>query len=115
MCYAKRYAHILTSIGIPIDVLHLPPQTRLNVMKALTALSKYLGCYERWKATSKQYNLKWTTGSESIASLERFFNPNLTLRVDVIQGQGDDTGITVRHSGHYQVCRLDWIASDRKL
>ena len=48
-------------------------------MKALTALSKYLGCYEQWKNTIKQYNLKWTTGDESIASLERFFNPNLTL------------------------------------
>jgi len=80
MCYAKRYYAQLT--GIPATnslLLQLPPQTRLNVMKSLTALSKYLGCYEQWKNTIKQYNLKWTTGNESIASLERFFNPNLTL------------------------------------
>jgi hypothetical protein len=79
LCYARRYASILTSPGIPGDLLQLSPQTRLNAMKALTALSKYLGCYEQWKNTIKQYNLKWTTGNESIASLERFFNPNLTL------------------------------------
>jgi hypothetical protein len=48
-------------------------------MKAVTALSKYLGCYEQWKAICKQYNLKWTTGNESIAAMQRFFNPSLTL------------------------------------
>jgi intergrase/recombinase len=48
-------------------------------MKSLTALSKYLGTYEKWKATCKRYNLKWTTGNESIASLARFFNPELSL------------------------------------
>jgi hypothetical protein len=79
MCYAKKYAHVLQGGIPPSTLLQLPPQTRLNAMKSLTALSKYLGCYEQWKATSKQYNLKWTTGNESIASLERFFNPNLTL------------------------------------
>ncbi len=79
LCYARRYASALTSPGIPGHLLQLPPQTRLNAMKALTALSKYLGKYSEWKATCKQYNLKWTTGSESIDSLERFFNPNLTL------------------------------------
>jgi intergrase/recombinase len=48
-------------------------------MKALTALSKYLGYYAQWKNQCKAYNLKWTTGSESIDALQRFFNTNLTL------------------------------------
>ncbi|MDQ3837471.1 MAG: hypothetical protein M3270_11165 [Thermoproteota archaeon] len=61
------------------SLLQLPPQKRLTVMKALTALSKYLGCYEQWKNRMKQYNLKWTTGSESIQALQRFFDTNLTL------------------------------------
>jgi hypothetical protein len=56
-----------------------PPQKRLNVMKSLTALSKYLGCYEEWANTRKQYNLKWTTGSESLQAMERFFNPEMSL------------------------------------
>jgi hypothetical protein len=48
-------------------------------MKALTALSKYLGCYEDWKKTIKQYNLKWTTGNESTVALQRFFNSDMSL------------------------------------
>jgi intergrase/recombinase len=48
-------------------------------MKALTALSKYLGYYAQWKNQCKAYNLKWTTGSESIDALQRFFDSSLTL------------------------------------
>lgn len=50
-------------------------------MKSLTALSKYLGCYDRWNEQRKRYNLKWTTGSESIQSLQRFFDPGLSLDI----------------------------------
>jgi hypothetical protein len=81
MCYAKRYAFVLTSADMmPANLLlQLPPQTRLNVMKSLTALSRYLGCYENWQQTRKQYNLKWSTGNESLQALERFFNPEMSL------------------------------------
>jgi len=48
-------------------------------MKSITALSKYLGCYDSWQQIRKQYNLKWTTGQESISAMERFFNPGLSL------------------------------------
>jgi intergrase/recombinase len=78
MCYARRYASVLIGEQLT-NLLQLPPQTRLNVMKALTALSKYLGCYETWKKTIKQYNLHWTTGSESMQALQRFFDTNSTL------------------------------------
>jgi hypothetical protein len=52
---------------------------RRHAMEALTALSKYLGLYDRWQQIHKRYSLKWTSGDESVKSLERFFNPNLTL------------------------------------
>ena len=29
--------------------------------------------------TRKQYNLKWSTGNESLQALERFFNPEMSL------------------------------------
>lgn len=48
-------------------------------MEALTALSKYLGCYDEWQEIRKRYQLRWTSGDESVKSLERFFNPDLTL------------------------------------
>jgi hypothetical protein len=50
-------------------------------MKTLTTLSRYLGCYDSWQPTRKRYNLKWTTGNESLQSLERFFNDDLTFDV----------------------------------
>jgi hypothetical protein len=82
ICYAKQYAYVLTSAEdiLPANqLLQLPPQKRLNVMKSLTALSRYLGCYENWQQTRKQHNLKWSTGNESLQSLERFFNPEMGL------------------------------------
>jgi hypothetical protein len=48
-------------------------------MKSLTALSRYLGYYDIWQQTRKQYNLKWSTGNESLQALERFFNPEMGL------------------------------------
>lgn len=49
----------------------------LNVMKSLTGLSKYLGCYGRWQEMPRSYNMKWSTGESSIQSFERFCNVGL--------------------------------------
>jgi hypothetical protein len=56
-------------------------QKRLNIMKALTLLSRYLGQYDTWQQIRKRHNLKWTTGNESFEALQRFFNPGLSLDV----------------------------------
>jgi integrase len=72
---------VLTS-GADDDVnllLQLSAEKRLNVMKSLTALSKYLGCYDRWQQIRQRYNLKWSSGNESMQSFERFFNDDLTF------------------------------------
>jgi hypothetical protein len=81
MCYAKHYASVLTSLDIHNnnDLLQLSPQKRLNVMKSITLLSKYLGCYDRWQELRKRYHLKWSTGTESLQSFNRFFNDELSL------------------------------------
>ena len=81
MCYARRYASVLedTSLGIPKDILQLPSNTRRHVMEALTAYSKYIGCYEQWQQIRKRYSLHWTNGNESLQSLQRFFDTNLSL------------------------------------
>jgi hypothetical protein len=81
MCYAKQYAAVFTLLDMPNNLLQLSPQKRLNVMKSITLLSKYLGCYDRWQKLRKRYHLKWSTGTESLQSFNRFFNPGLTLEV----------------------------------
>ena len=46
-------------------------------MKSLTALSKYLGCYDKWLAIKQRYNLKWTNPDAAQHSFERLFSTEL--------------------------------------
>jgi intergrase/recombinase len=81
LCYAKRYYHVLLEEDTS-DLLSVESgQKRLNIMKALTLLSRYLGRYDTWQQIRKRHNLKWTTGNESFEALQRFFNPGLSLDV----------------------------------
>lgn len=54
---------------------------RLNVMKSLTLLARFLGYYNTWQQIRKRHNLRWTAGNESITAMQRFFNPEVTLEV----------------------------------
>jgi hypothetical protein len=79
ICYARKYSAVLET-GDATALMNLSSgAVRRHAMEALTALSKYLGLYDRWQQIHKRYSLKWTSGDESVKSLERFFNPNLTL------------------------------------
>ena len=48
-------------------------------MSALASLSKFQGRYDKWLAIRHYYNLKWSSGNNSLQALERFFNPTLNL------------------------------------
>ena len=43
-----------------IDLLHLPNDKRIHVMKSLSNLAKFLGCYNKWKLIIERYQLKWS-------------------------------------------------------
>jgi integrase-like protein len=43
------------------NLLLLSNEKRIHVMKALAALSKYLGCYDKWKNIIQRYQLKWSS------------------------------------------------------
>jgi intergrase/recombinase len=57
--YAKKYSHILTN-GNAQEILSLPNEKRIHIMKALSSLSKFVGCYERWRNIINNYQLKWS-------------------------------------------------------
>lgn len=81
MCYAQRYHSVLeTRDATPLVNLQ-SGATRRHAMEALVALSKHTGSYDRWQEIRKRYSLKWTSGNESLQSLQRFFNPDLSLDV----------------------------------
>ena len=59
MLYAKQYYYVITEQNAS-DLLVLPHNKKLQVMKSLVILSKYLGCYDKWKAVKDRYQLKWS-------------------------------------------------------
>jgi len=58
MLYARKYCYILSGEDVS-DLLMLNGEKRNHVMKSLALLSKYLGCYDKWKQIKEQYQLKW--------------------------------------------------------
>jgi Archaeal phage integrase len=79
ICYAQRYAAVLETGDATALVNLSSGAVRRHAMEALTALSKYAGCYDRWQQIYKRYSLKWTDGNESLQAMQRFFNDELNF------------------------------------
>ncbi len=43
-------------------------------MKSLASLSKFLGCYDRWKDIKEKYQLKWSNGNNSLEVFQTIVN-----------------------------------------
>ena len=72
LSYAKKYYHILLEDNAQ-DILSLSDQKRPRVMKSLASLSKFLGCYNRWKEIKERYQLKWSN-DDSIQVFQNLTN-----------------------------------------
>jgi integrase len=59
LLYSKKYYHILEQDNAQ-ELLTLSDEKRMHIMKALATLSKYLGCYDKWKNIVQRYQLKWS-------------------------------------------------------
>jgi hypothetical protein len=79
MCYAQRYSSVLETGDASVLAALSSGAIRRHAMEALTVLSKYQGCYDRWCQIRKCYSLHWTNGDESLRSFQRFFNPEDSL------------------------------------
>ncbi|HET6589673.1 MAG TPA: integrase [Candidatus Nitrosocosmicus sp.] len=69
--YGKTYAYILET-GDAQNLLKSSNGCRVHAMRALSTLSKYIGCYEEWMKIVKKYQLKWK--NENYNSLNTFKN-----------------------------------------
>jgi intergrase/recombinase len=56
---AKKYSHVLLEENAA-DLLHLPNDKRIHIMKSLSNLAKFSGCYDKWKIIIDRYQLKWS-------------------------------------------------------
>jgi intergrase/recombinase len=59
LLYAKKYSSVITEENAQ-PLLSIPNDKKLQIMKSLAILSKYLGCYDRWKEIKERYQLKWS-------------------------------------------------------
>jgi hypothetical protein len=63
--YARKFYHCLLK-GDFSELNSFSDSKRIHVMKALSALSKFLGVYEDYKTLLKNYGLKWSVNSDDI-------------------------------------------------
>ena len=68
--YARKYADLLIS-GDLSDLQLMSDDKRVHVLKALSALSKFLGCHDYFSGLVKNYGLKWSSKTGSDLLIER--------------------------------------------
>ncbi len=73
--YSKKYSHCLKT-GNLSELKTISKNMKLHAMKALSALSKFSGCYNYYKDLIKAYDLKWTVDNDDviISRLNRYHN-----------------------------------------
>ena len=60
--------------------MQLSHTNKRHACTALANLAKFQGKYDEWSRIRRAYDLKWSSGcNASIQSMQRFFNPSLTL------------------------------------
>jgi hypothetical protein len=74
LLYSKKYYHILEEANAQ-ELLTLSEQKMIHIMKALATLSKYLGCYDKWKNIVQRYQLKWSN-EDSLKTFENIIGNN---------------------------------------
>ena len=70
--YAKQYYRILLE-GNAQSLIVLSISKRLQVMKSLSVLLKFMGCYDNWKNIKDRYQLKWSN-ENSVETFKKIIN-----------------------------------------
>jgi len=79
--YAKRHHHMLFDFREASKLHTFTKSKRHNVMLALNALAKYLGCLDLFKAMKEGVGLKW----DSYDSFDSFLSSYSSSRSDVLE------------------------------
>ncbi len=79
--YGCHYNYILNT-GNASELLTFPYSKRRHVMKGLTAYSKYLGQYTKWQKIRNNYQLKWSSGNNSLEGFHSIMRENGNGNID---------------------------------
>ncbi|NWG36016.1 integrase [Nitrososphaera sp.] len=77
--YARRYAHVLAETNAQ-ELLQLSDDKRKHAMKALAALSKFMGCYDMWEMLKERHQLKWSN-SDGLEAFHAIINNDANYKV----------------------------------
>jgi hypothetical protein len=69
--YTTKYYECLSN---PQKLNEIPASIKANVLKAMIALSKYLGIYEDYKAKLKSHGIKWSSQDTAFSGFLSIFN-----------------------------------------
>jgi hypothetical protein len=58
--------------NILFPLLELSNDKRIHIMKSLSALAKYSGCYDKWQQIRQSFQLKWSNG-DSVQTFTSIF------------------------------------------
>jgi intergrase/recombinase len=72
LSYAKKHYHLLFKEDFN-EILQFSKDKIGHIMKAMAALSKFLGMYDKWNLIVKKYDLKWSERN-SLNTFNRIFN-----------------------------------------
>ncbi len=80
--YSKQYATLLygytvkysSALDNPQKLSEVPTSIRGNVLKAVVALSKYIGSYEEYKTKLKSHGIKWVNGDTAFNGFLSIFS-----------------------------------------
>ncbi|HYF99042.1 MAG TPA: integrase [Candidatus Saccharimonadales bacterium] len=77
LTYAKKYHNILFTEKFN-EMLQFSKDKIGHIMKALAALSKFFGIYDKWNLIVKKYDLKWSERN-SLNTFKKLFNSSDNL------------------------------------
>jgi len=69
--YSIKHQKYLLNLNVISDLLTFSPNKRLHIMKALSSLSKFLGCSDVWNQAIKRHNIRWSTGNNSFQVFDK--------------------------------------------
>ena len=59
--------------GDASDIQSTSKDKKLQIMKSLSVLSKFMGCYDKWKDIKDKYQLKWSN-ENSVDTFKKIIN-----------------------------------------